>query len=45
MARPIRLEFPNALYHVMSRGNGGDAIFVEDEDWQQFLDLLERLLR
>jgi hypothetical protein len=39
MARSIRLEFSNGLYHVMSRGNGGEAIFVEDEDRQQFLDL------
>jgi len=44
MARPIRLEFPNALYHVMSRGNGGDTIFVEDEDRQQFLGLLAELI-
>ena len=44
MARPIRLEFPNALYHVMSRGNGGEEIFVEDEDRQVFLDLLSELL-
>ena len=29
MARPIRLEFPNALYHVMSRGNGEENIFIE----------------
>jgi REP-associated tyrosine transposase len=44
MARPIRLEFPNALYHVMSRGNGGESIFVDDTDRQQFLDLLAELI-
>ena len=44
MARPIRLEFPNALYHVMSRGNGGESIFVDDPDRQQFLDLLAELI-
>ncbi|MDV6345119.1 transposase [Nitrosomonas sp. Is37] len=44
MARPIRLEFSNGLYHVMSRGNGGEAIFAEDEDRQQFLDLLAELI-
>ncbi|SFM00324.1 hypothetical protein SAMN05421863_100942 [Nitrosomonas communis] len=32
MARSIRLEFPNGLYQVMSRRNGGEAIFAEDED-------------
>jgi len=45
MARPIRLEFPNALYHVMSRGNGGESIFVDDSDRQQFLDLLAALIK
>ncbi|MDV6343033.1 transposase [Nitrosomonas sp. Is37] len=44
MARPIRLEFSNGLYHVMSRGNGGAAIFAEDKDRQQFLDLLAELI-
>ncbi|MDV6343990.1 hypothetical protein [Nitrosomonas sp. Is37] len=44
MARPIRLEFSNGLYHVMSRDNGGEAIFDEDEDKQQFLDLLADLI-
>lgn len=44
MARPIRLEFPNALYHVMSRGNGGSNIFVEDKNRHIFLELFEELL-
>ena len=43
MARPIRLEFPNALYHVMSRGNGGENIFIEDADKLAFLGLFEEL--
>lgn len=30
MVRPIRLAFSNGLYHVMSRENGGEAIFDED---------------
>ncbi len=44
MARPIRIEFPHALYHVMSRGNGGDIIFSADEERQHFLDLLTELI-
>lgn len=44
MARPIRLEFPNALYHVMSRGNGGENIFIEEADKHAFLELFEELL-
>ena len=44
MARPIRFEFPNVLYHVMSWGNGGENIFVEDENKLAFLELFEELL-
>ena len=40
MARPIRLEFPGAIYHVTTRGNGGDDIFIDDQDRQQFLTVL-----
>jgi len=40
MARPIRLEFPGAMYHVTTRGNGGDDIFVDDQDRVQFLEVL-----
>ncbi len=28
MARPLRIEFPGALYHVTSRGNASQAIFI-----------------
>lgn len=40
MARPIRLEFPGAIYHVTTRGNGGDDIFIDDQDRLQFLTVL-----
>ena len=40
MARPIRLEFPGAIYHVTTRGNGGDDIFTDDQDRLQFLTVL-----
>jgi REP element-mobilizing transposase RayT len=40
MARPIRLEFPDAIYHVTTRGNGGEDIFVDDQDRQEFLTVL-----
>jgi REP element-mobilizing transposase RayT len=44
MARPIRLEFPDAVYHVTTRGNGGEDIFVDDQDRQQFLGVLEAVV-
>ena len=31
MARPLRLEFPGAIYHVTARGNARNAIFIGDE--------------
>ena len=38
MARPLRIEFPGAVYHVTSRGNARQAIFIYDEDRGRFLD-------
>lgn len=32
MARSLRLEFPGAIYHVTSRGNARNPIFLDDED-------------
>jgi REP element-mobilizing transposase RayT len=43
MARPLRLEFPGALYHVTARGNARAAIFEDDADCQCFLDTLGRV--
>jgi REP element-mobilizing transposase RayT len=40
MARQLRLEYPGAVYHIMSRGNARQDIFRSDEDRFQFLDLL-----
>ena len=42
MARPLRLEFPGALYHLTARGNARQSIFLDDTDRQQFLRLLGR---
>jgi putative transposase len=41
MSRPLRLEFPGAIYHVTSRGNAQGAIFADDEDRLLFLAGLE----
>jgi len=40
MARSLRLEFPGAIYHVTSRGNARNAIFIDDEDRGLFLGCL-----
>ena len=38
MARPLRIEYVGAVYHVMARGNQGLPIFRDDQDRQRFLE-------
>ncbi|KUK27741.1 MAG: Transposase [Acetothermia bacterium 64_32] len=45
MARPLRVEFPGALYHITSRGNAGEPIFLDDEDRLTFLDILAEVVK
>jgi len=40
MARPIRLDYPGTLYHVLSRGNEKREIFRDEKDYLKFLDTL-----
>ncbi len=40
MARPLRIEFAGALYHVTSRGDGRDDIYLDDEDKEDYLEVL-----
>ena len=40
MARPLRIEFPGAVYHITSRGKERKAIFRDDQDLKIFLDTL-----
>lgn len=40
MARPLRIEYDGALYHVTSRGNARKPICKDEEDRKQFLDIL-----
>jgi RHS repeat-associated protein len=42
MARPLRTEFPGAIYHVMSRGNARQVVFRDDRDYQRMVDGLEQ---
>ncbi len=43
MARPLRIEYDGALYHVTSRGNERKAIFRDDTDRELFLATLFRV--
>lgn len=40
MARPLRLEFVGALYHITSRGDRREDIYEDDRDRKQFLSIL-----
>jgi REP element-mobilizing transposase RayT len=40
MARPVRIEYPGAVYHVLARGNHGQDIFGDDQDRKQWLETL-----
>lgn len=41
MARPLRIEYPGALYRVTSRGNAQQTIFESTPDYEIFLTILE----
>ena len=38
MARPLRIQYPGAYYHVMNRGNRREDIFITDTDRRTFVD-------
>jgi len=40
MARPLRIEYEGAVYHVTSRGNARSDIYLSDDDRDIFLDVL-----
>ena len=40
MSRPLRIEFPHALYHITARGDRQEAIYEDDADRRLFLDIL-----
>jgi putative transposase len=40
MARPLRIEFPGAVYHVTSRGDRREPIFDDDQDRHAFLNVI-----
>ena len=40
MARKLRLQYPGAVYHLMSRGDRREPVFLDDADRQLFLSTL-----
>ena len=45
MARPLRVEFYGAVYHVTSRGNAREDIFDDGRDRKAFLDCLGNVVK
>lgn len=43
MTRPLRIEYPGAVYHVTSRGNEKKAVFKDDQDRINFLNTLQHV--
>jgi REP-associated tyrosine transposase len=41
MSRPLRIEYPNAWYHVMNRGRRSETIFTDKEDYLSFIQLMQ----
>ncbi|MCF8057074.1 MAG: transposase [Desulfocapsa sp.] len=41
MARPLRIEYPDAWYHVTNRGRHGEKVFADSEDFKAFIALLQ----
>ena len=40
MARKLRLQYPGAIYHLMSRGDRREPVFLEDADRSLFVSTL-----
>lgn len=45
MARPLRIEYPGAVYHVTSRGNARKKIFRDDQDKENFIETLSSVVK
>ena len=45
MSRPLRIEFAGALYHVTSRGDGREAIFLGEQDKHLFLGVMSEVVQ
>jgi len=45
MARPLRIEYPGAVYHVTSRSNARNNTYENDQDRKVFLNLLSEVVK
>ncbi len=45
MARPLRIEYEGGFYHVTSRGNARQDIFIDNKDYRMFLSILASVVK
>ena len=43
MGRAWRIEYEGALYRLMSRGNNGQDIYLNDDDRDMFLETISEM--
>jgi len=44
MSRPLRIQYPDAWYHVMNRGRRGESVFLDKQDYSMFVELLKEVV-
>lgn len=44
MSRPLRIQYPEAWYHVMNRGRRGESVFLDKRDYSVFVELLQEVV-
>ncbi|HOP31679.1 MAG TPA: transposase [Spirochaetota bacterium] len=44
MSRPLRIEYPDAWYHIMNRGRRHEPVFEDKDDYAMFLALLQETI-
>ncbi len=44
MSRPLRIQYPDAWYHVKNRGRQGEKVFEGKNDYNAFIELLKELV-
>ena len=44
MSRLLRIQYPDAWYHVMNRGRRGESVFLEKRDYSMCVELLKEVV-
>ena len=45
MARPLRVEYSGAVYHVINRGNAGEYLYRSSRDRKKYLSYLAKAVK